>query len=721
MSLPLTPLTLGSLTLDPVTPLPEDWIDVSSYAVGDGIANDTTAFEDALAADNATALLYSPPGKTYLITGNLTIATQRTIDFSGSTIKFATPGKVYVTAAGAGTYIRNLVVDANLQVGGGGVSTDAVGVTRCFNVETLNSKGGSGFACTGAGVILELNGRCHSHHHQRNAGSHGNGAYALNGAILRTGPEFLAEYCQGHGVLIDTDAGEGCVIRGRAYRCGDPAGAGSNGAYLRSPNGIVDFVTEECDSFGVEITGDKWRGFAEALRTGVGFTAPTYTVAPDDACAGIRIFAADNCKVYARDLRSGGYGVAIVGGSNHNDITVDVDYTGGSDRDPGINLSGGSSFNVIRGEIRGATVGLSMAEATGLNNDNDIVLAMFDCDFSALRMDYGKNNAITIFSRNNRDFDDGVNLGLVNLLGGANVTGNRIVLYDHRETTGGAAASTCPRYLVRCLAGTADNEIIVHRARDCRILSYDLGTNNKITVAKALKQTAIATFDSGEAWSAGTNNATAGQWVEGDGGKRFLGGVGSYTSYTRTLGAAIDLSAMGNEEWFRVWCFYENAADHLTTGSGPVLFRLRTDSSNYFDTPFGNPLVPGDGGFYIYLRKVDFSAVGTPNWNNITSIAVLVHSAGAGTFAVTMDDFCRVYSQRFEGPSDRAGGSVSVADGGKIAHGLLVAPTRVTVVPSVSGEFASVTAIDASSFTVALKKHDNTAGTTQSVYWTAER
>lgn len=64
-------------------------------------------------------------------------------------------------------------------------------------------------------------------------------------------------------------------------------------------------------------------------------------------------------------------------------------------------------------------------------------------------------------------------------------------------------------------------------------------------------------------------------------------------------------------------------------------------------------------------------------------------------------------------------GATSVADGGTITHGLSTTPTNVVLTPSVSGEMASTTALGATNFTVAIKKHDGTAGTTATVYWQA--
>jgi hypothetical protein len=64
-------------------------------------------------------------------------------------------------------------------------------------------------------------------------------------------------------------------------------------------------------------------------------------------------------------------------------------------------------------------------------------------------------------------------------------------------------------------------------------------------------------------------------------------------------------------------------------------------------------------------------------------------------------------------------GATSVADGGTITHGCGAAPVAVVCTASVSAEFVSVTTIGATTFTVAIKKHDGSAGTTAVVYWMA--
>ena len=79
--------------------------------------------------------------------------------------------------------------------------------------------------------------------------------------------------------------------------------------------------------------------------------------------------------------------------------------------------------------------------------------------------------------------------------------------------------------------------------------------------------------------------------------------------------------------------------------------------------------------------------------------------------------------QRFNQFKTKAGyasGATSVADGGTVTHGLSATPTKVRCTASVTGEFVSVTAVGATTFTLAIKTHANAAGTTQTVYWEAE-
>lgn len=70
--------------------------------------------------------------------------------------------------------------------------------------------------------------------------------------------------------------------------------------------------------------------------------------------------------------------------------------------------------------------------------------------------------------------------------------------------------------------------------------------------------------------------------------------------------------------------------------------------------------------------------------------------------------------------TENQGAAASVADGGTIAHGCATTPSVATVSGSVAGEIVTVTSIDATNITVAIKGNDGSAGTTQTVYWRAE-
>lgn len=72
------------------------------------------------------------------------------------------------------------------------------------------------------------------------------------------------------------------------------------------------------------------------------------------------------------------------------------------------------------------------------------------------------------------------------------------------------------------------------------------------------------------------------------------------------------------------------------------------------------------------------------------------------------------------GVSSAAGSSASTTDGTTIPHGMSQAPTGVIAIGSVAGEIVSVTALSATTFTVAIKKRsDGSAGTSQTIYWQA--
>ncbi len=64
--------------------------------------------------------------------------------------------------------------------------------------------------------------------------------------------------------------------------------------------------------------------------------------------------------------------------------------------------------------------------------------------------------------------------------------------------------------------------------------------------------------------------------------------------------------------------------------------------------------------------------------------------------------------------------ATSVADGGIISHSLSSTPTKARLTGTVAGEFATITRLNTTSITVAIKKPDGSSGTPQTIYWEAE-
>jgi hypothetical protein len=67
----------------------------------------------------------------------------------------------------------------------------------------------------------------------------------------------------------------------------------------------------------------------------------------------------------------------------------------------------------------------------------------------------------------------------------------------------------------------------------------------------------------------------------------------------------------------------------------------------------------------------------------------------------------------------KSGAAAAKNDGDTITHGFASAPTTVLVSGSVEAETVSVTAISATTFTVAIKTALQAAGTAQTIYWMA--
>lgn len=157
--------------------------------------------------------------------------------------------------------------------------------------------------------------------------------------------------------------------------------------------------------------------------------------------------------------------------------------------------------------------------------------------------------------------------------------------------------------------------------------------------------------------------------------------------------------------------FFLNTADDCVVQGGAFQAdaadnAIRVNNGADRNTLIGNTLRGAGLGVVIVATAVGTKVLD----NNLNGISgTKVSNAGSGTIF-----------RNNTGYVSENKGVTSVADGGTIAHGLATTPTKYGATASVAGEFVSITAVGATTLTVAIKKHDNTAGTTQNVAWWAE-
>ena len=138
-------------------------------------------------------------------------------------------------------------------------------------------------------------------------------------------------------------------------------------------------------------------------------------------------------------------------------------------------------------------------------------------------------------------------------------------------------------------------------------------------------------------------------------------------------------------------------------GGNRVLIQGNSSTSNYR----GLVLYAPDNTHNSYITAADNDLSGNSNAGYSADVA------GSGTNT-------NLFIRENQGyVTENGGAQASVADGGTINHGLAATPTYVTANPSISGEFVSVTTLDTDHFHVAIKKHDGSAGTRQTIYWRA--
>ena len=126
-------------------------------------------------------------------------------------------------------------------------------------------------------------------------------------------------------------------------------------------------------------------------------------------------------------------------------------------------------------------------------------------------------------------------------------------------------------------------------------------------------------------------------------------------------------------------------------------------------------------GVVIFGNQIYGPATAIRVGTDITGAQIVENTFGNTTTPISYGPGASATVKRNRGyVTESHGAAASITDGGTIAHGCAATPTTVTVSGSVAGENVTVTSIDATNITVAIKKPDGSTGTAQTVYWRAE-
>lgn len=111
-----------------VLPSPDtanEYVNVLQYgAVGDGVANDTTAVTNAAAAVGVGEVLFFPGGLTFLVNPGITLADDRTVLAWGATLKRRANGPAALLTVGADCAVYGLTLDGNMAVLGASTAAE---------------------------------------------------------------------------------------------------------------------------------------------------------------------------------------------------------------------------------------------------------------------------------------------------------------------------------------------------------------------------------------------------------------------------------------------------------------------------------------------------------------------------------------------------------------------------------------------------------------------
>ena len=363
-----TPITAARLAfiesgLDVASPT----FNVKAYgAVGNGVADDTTALANAITAAVAVGgVVVSEAGKTYLVASTLTISGSCRFDFNGSTIKksgsFTAGAKdAAIDVTGTNVTLRNLTVDGNTQA-----HTTPIGINwsatatggKAYDCNVINSTGSSlGYAWNILG-----------------AGFYGVNLWAINAlptlgtsigfrVVSTADVTLLNMKAVSHDFGVYAAASDRFTLSGSADECGEGLLAANFGAiqydwfipYFKATNGY---------NFGIRLY-DLYRancGTLEGSKCGETFSTPSATGICIAGCQ-------DSSFDYLVGNMNEGYDVEFISGavSTCTRCSVGTITSNGSfspDNDPGVVITDGTTYLSI-GVINcfQKTVALTFAE-----------------------------------------------------------------------------------------------------------------------------------------------------------------------------------------------------------------------------------------------------------------------------------------------------------------------------------------------------------------------
>lgn len=652
MPLTLTPTVPGSLSLGVTAPgrlglAVWGLINVTDGfgAVGDGVTDDVAALNAAVVANK---IVYAPPGLTFLIGSTWNIsASNVVIDFSGSTVKKkATATTAAILITGTNVQLRNLVVDGNKAAGAtGDLVKWGVGASGEMWDATLQNGATFGVWSNGATV------KC------RNVTSNGHtfdGFLADNNGTIDMDVRCSAASNGRAGALI-YDAGTGCRVNGSFTR-------NLYGVWVYAANnGQSDYIyASDNDTFNVGLDHQVAGVGPADWKFGTLELADQGKTALAVAGSQLRLAGASRCQI-GTVISRGGVGWAVlfcsgdgtggtgVGAADCSIGSVIADNTGTADTDPAISFQFGSKRNHIgTASVRGHSWAVTISEELApVGNDHNTIGELFAylCPWGVVYARGGSYNHIgRIVARDCGNADPTLAKGLIEwqahpTASGGNVRGNTIGFLDYADSR---TSSTRPLALVRAQSTESGNAVLdgIARATDTDV--NDENGGNQVTLRSMLRQTSLDTFESG--WGGGADNSTAGQFVEGTKGRRIVSNTGGTANIFKT-GLAIDLSSMGSDEWLRWFVYLEVVSDK--NASNPIILRMGTDTSNYFQWITAPEALRVNGAQYLRARKGGFTTVGSPSWAAIGRIDFFAVSAAANTFAVTFDNLERIYADRY--------------------------------------------------------------------------